>query len=402
MTRLFFVLIFIFTVNNPAWAANWNQGSSSDSGPKKTSTRVHSYGSVKGVDVSTYVASGKIIRDTSLKIWSPNKGTDKICLKSSYNPHKKSGFDKIVYGYQWPNLLGGASKFNSENLKILNFIVEFQASAEKNDSLKSKADIATKLLKKRLLNAAEEDAFTSLKWDKKIGSSPAFVTAVTVKANAFVIAGLESMDALSEKEFQKIDTWIQKLIKNMAKTKCSNGCDLSPDSMVSVFSANILYGAASKNRELFDLGQKELESYLKNRETSAIGYKVRNDNEVMHHAVIAAEVLQLNGIDAYEFQLKDGSFDDAVSYHAQNVLKLGLAKTKTMGDKRDEARSIMRKQGFGTHLAWIPVYLSRQNQSPAAIDVQKLHAAVRKVDPKPYFGLQVGLHTGCYFGGSIN
>ena len=204
VTRLFFVLIFIFTVNNPAWAANRNQGSSSDSGPKKTSTRVHSYGSVKGVDVSTYVASGKIIRDTSLKIWSPNKGTDKICLKSSYNPHKKSGFDKIVYGYQWPNLLGGASKFNSENLKMLNFIVEFQASAEKNDSLKSKADIATKLLKKRLLNAVEEDAFTSLKWDKKIGSSPAFVTAVTVKANAFVIARTVSQYLLFPSFFSKI------------------------------------------------------------------------------------------------------------------------------------------------------------------------------------------------------
>ena len=61
----------------------------------------------------------------------------------------------------------------------------------------------------------------------------------------------------------------------MAKTKCSNGCDLSPDSMVSVFSANILYGAASKNRELFDLGQKEFESYLKNRETSGIGAAAR-------------------------------------------------------------------------------------------------------------------------------
>ena len=77
MTRLFFVLIFIFTVNNPAWAANWNQGSSSDSGPKKTSTRVHSYGPVKGVDVSTYVASGKIIIASNLSVYK-NILTNKV------------------------------------------------------------------------------------------------------------------------------------------------------------------------------------------------------------------------------------------------------------------------------------------------------------------------------------
>ena len=401
MVRAVISCVLVLVVSLPAWAANWNQGSGSDTGPKKTTTRMHSWGPVRNVPVTTYVPSGAIKRDLSLKIWSPKIDDIKTCWKSTYNPHKKSEFDQIVFGYRWPNLMNGASKFNEDNLNMLNHIIQLTASPNGDSYAKEKASKAAGLLKKRLLNAAKESAFTRVKWDKKVGSSPSFVTALTVKTTAFVIAGLESMGLLSKKEFNQIEEWVLKLLGNIAKTKMGNG-KLSPDHMVAVFSTHILYGAASKNRELFDIGKKEFESYLKKRSISGIGDKVRNDNETMHHAIIAAEILELNGVPAYDFKLKDGNFEEAVSRHATNILDLGSAEVKTQGDPKDKARSILRKTGFGTHVAWIPIYLSRHKNSPSAQSVLKLHQVLEKRDPKPYFGLQIGLHTGCYFGGAIN
>ena len=369
----------------------------------KTSTKKHSFGSIINVEVTTYVASKEVNRDPSLKIWDPKPRKDKTssCLKTQYWDDADMKFDKTAQGYHWPNLPNGASRFASENLLMLNHIVGAQFSSTqdgKHSNIKEKKVVQT--LKQRLLKAANDNAFTKPKWKEEGGSSPSFVTAVTVKSNSFTVSALNELGALSEQEFKQIDGWTLELIKNMAKTNRGEGW-LSPDHMVAVFSAHILYGAASKNRELFDIGKTEFEAYLKKRSTSGIGDQIRNDNEAMHHAVIAAEILELNGIPAYDFKLKDGTFDDAVSRHASNVLDLGYKEVKTQGDPKDKARIIMRKSGYGTHIAWIPIYLSRQYDSPNAGPVKQLDQIVRSRDPNPYFGLQIGLHTDCYFGSGL-
>jgi hypothetical protein len=186
----------------------------------------------------------------------------------------------------------------------------------------------------------------------------------------------------------------------MAKTKCSGNCDLSPDSMVSVFSANILYGAATKNRELFELGKKEFENYLSKRNISKVGEGIRNTNEVMHHAIIASDVLAKNDVNAFNWQLKDGTFNDAIIEHARNVISLGSKPIKTSGDKHDKARSIFKKQAFGTHLAWIPIYLSRKKDLENSNVVEELDKKLTSSSlyDKPYFGLQVGVSSGCFYG----
>ena len=217
---------------------------------------------------------------------------------------------------------------------------------------------------------------------------------------AFVVSALESMGALDEKEFSILDAWVYKMILNMAKTKCSGNCDLSPDSMVSVFSANILYGAATKNRELFELGKKEFQNYLSKRNIYKVGEGIRNTNEVMHHAIIASDVLAKNDVNAFNWQLKDGTFNDAIIEHARNVISLGSKPVKTSGDKHDKARSIFKKQAFGTHLAWIPIYLSRKKDLENSNVVEELDKKLTSSSlyDKPYFGLQVGVSSGCYYG----
>ena len=389
------MLIFTFLAYSSVSIAECNFNCSS---PKVSKTKIHSYMSIRDVEVTTYVPPKTINRDPSLIFWNP-RPDQFSCLMSSSIPKINSNFDKTVKGYKYPMREKGASKFMTDNLNLVNIIIWYGHKIPEDEKTKKRLDDAIKTLKTRVLNAAKENAFTKVKWGKG-GSSPAFVTAVNVKSMAFVISALDSVNALNEKEFSKLDTWVYKMILNIAKTKCSSGCDLSPDSMVSVFSANILYGAASKNRELFELGKKEFEKYLSQRNLSKIGEGIRNINEVMHHAIIASDVLQKNEINAFNWPLKDGNFNDAIIEHAQKVISLGSKYVKTSGDKHDKARSIFKKQGFGTHLAWIPIYLSNKNKLKNFEVVEDLDKKLttESLYDRTYFGLQVGVSSGCFYG----
>ena len=368
------------------------------SSPKVSKTKIHSFMSIRGVEVTTYVPPKIINRDQSLIFWNP-RPDQFSCLMSSNAPKINSNFDKTVRGYKYPMRKKGASKFITDNLNLVNIIIWYGSKKPEDEKTKKSLENAIKTLKSRVLNAAKKNAFTKVSWGKG-GSSPAFVTAVNVKSMAFVMSALESMGALGEKEFSILDAWVYKMILNMAKTKCSGNCDLSPDSMVSVFSANILYGAATKNRELFELGKKEFENYLSKRNISKVGEGIRNTNEVMHHAIIASDVLVKNDVNAFNWQLKDGTFNDAIIEHARNVISLGSKPVKTSGDKHDKARSIFKKQAFGTHLAWIPIYLSRKKDLENSNVVEELDKKLTSSSlyDKPYFGLQVGVSSGCYYG----
>ena len=368
------------------------------SSPKISKTKKHSYMSIRGVEVTTYVPPKKINRDQSLIFWNP-RPDQFSCLMSSSTPKINSNFDKTVKGYKYPMRKKGASRFMTDNLNLVNIIIWYGGKKPEDEKSKNRLENAIKTLKLRVLNAAKKNAFTKVSWGKG-GSSPAFVTAVNVKSMAFVMSALESMGALSENEFSILDAWVYKMILNMAKTKCSGNCDLSPDSMVSVFSANILYGAATKNRELFELGKKEFENYLSKRNISKVGEGIRNTNEVMHHAIIASDVLAKNDVNAFNWQLKDGTFNDAIIEHARNVISLGSKPVKTSGDKHDKARSIFKKQAFGTHLAWIPIYLSRKKDLENSNVVEELDKKLTSSSlyDKPYFGLQVGVSSGCFYG----
>ena len=368
------------------------------SSPKISKTKKHSYMSIRGVAVTTYVPPKKINRDKSLIFWNP-RPDQFSCLMSSSTPKINSNFDKTVKGYKYPMRKKGASKFMTDNLNLVNIIIWYGGKKPEDEKSKNRLENAIKTLKLRVLNAAKKNAFTKVSWGKG-GSSPAFVTAVNVKSMAFVMSALESMGALSENEFSILDAWVYKMILNMAKTKCSGNCDLSPDSMVSVFSANILYGAATRNRELFELGKKEFENYLSKRNISKVGEGIRNTNEVMHHAIIASDVLAKNDVNAFNWQLKDGTFNDAIIEHARNVISLGSKPVKTSGDKHDKARSIFKKQAFGTHLAWIPIYLSRKKDLENSNVVEELDKKLTSSSlyDKPYFGLQVGVSSGCFYG----
>jgi hypothetical protein len=399
----YFVSLMILTSLN-AHSANWNKKKQADE-PKESiqssigDTRTHSKGAMRNMKVTTYAPSFTPERDDSLRLWNPSPDRTS-CLRAISTTTKISGFDKSAAGYRWPNLENNAAAFNTENLKLLNVITwhgqEPPKTERQEQLLKSSVDV----LRSRLLNAAKEKAFTKVKWDNR-GASPAFSVAVTVKATSFAVAGLKSINALTADDLSTIDSWVLSMIKQMAKTKCSSGCDLSADSVVAVYAANILYGAASQNRTLFELGAQEFKEYLQERKNLKLGEGVRNSNEVMHHALIAAAVLELNGIPARKFPVGNKTLSNAVELHAQDVIEEGEKPLKTAGDLKDEARIIMKKEGYGTHIAWVPVYLSHYEAGSEPEIIKKLDKKLRDSEgmyQKAYFGLQVGIHSGCYFG----
>ena len=63
----------------------------------------------------------------------------------------------------------------------------------------------------------------------------------------------------------------------------------------------------------------------------------------------------------------------------------------------------LKKKGFGKHLAWLPIYLSRDKKSEISkviIELDKKVTAANLYD-RPYFDLQIGVSSGCYYGKTI-
>lgn len=125
---------------------------------------------------------------------------------------------------------------------------------------------------------------------------------------------------------------------------------------------------------------------------------IRKNNEVMHHVTHGAFVLRLNGFDALNRRYGNYTPIDAIIYHARQVAANRDRPVRTAGDPTDAARSIFRAQGWGTHLAWIPVVLSTPGSESARADVRALDTLLRRTDRAQYWGSQIGVHTGCLFG----
>ena len=63
----------------------------------------------------------------------------------------------------------------------------------------------------------------------------------------------------------------------------------------------------------------------------------------------------------------------------------------------------MRSQGYGTHIAWIPIYLKRFIGDKSSDTVIELRQELREKyrDRKPFFGQQIAINTSCYYGDKI-
>ena len=331
----------------------------------------------------------EIKRDASLVFWDfrPNV---KICSRQTTNVTRvrPDDYDSTVYGYKWPERSIGAPKFFRDNSLIINTILSKQeGSREANDLLD--------ILLERMLIAAKRKAFTNPDWEGPKGSSPSFVQTVVVRNVALAVSLLRQRLKLdtNSPEFRELDGWVYQLMGTMEKRQPAQ------DHKASAYVAQMGWGLASSNRELFEEGRLRFTKLLsKPMRDLEIGDGLRNNNEVMHFAVIGAYLLKINGNAGYELPVGDKTFDEALDSHVQKLLVTRDEKLKHSVDPTEPAESIFRRQGWGTHLAWIPIYLNSPGSAQTQESVKALHKALSMADGKEYFGTQIGLHSGCMFG----
>jgi hypothetical protein len=160
-------------------------------------------------------------------------------------------YDSVVYGYKWPERSIGAPKFFRDNSLIINTILSKQEeSREANEFLD--------ILLERLLTAAKRKAFTSPDWEGPGGSSPTFIQTITVRNVALAVSLLRQRSKLDSNspEFREIDEWVYHLMGIMEKKGDSR------DHKASAYVAQMGWGLASSNRDLFEEGRRRFTKFL--------------------------------------------------------------------------------------------------------------------------------------------
>lgn len=313
-----------------------------------------------------------------LKLLSTGKIDKKICTRFGLEPYGTDTI-KIVREPRWPNQSGSAHQFIHKNAQHLAYALTTKKDTDKE-------------FVSRLLKAVDSNAYTVLDFETVGGGSPAFLTAVLIKSISYSVSYLDSKQALTDAQRTTIFNWVKKLKGNVYARKNS------PDHKAAIATSLIMAGAAFKDEALFRQGLDKYTGLLsKFKNFIAFSSHVRINNEVMHHMLPGAEVLLLNGIDVFSLKYGKHTFHDTIENHANKVIKTGHKKVRTEAITDKVARSIMKAEGYGTHLAWIPVYLSTFSDTKAAASLVALDKVLRKSDYKDYYGTSLGIHSGCLF-----
>ncbi len=312
------------------------------------------------------------------KLWTRGFASSGKCRAFSGKTGPEQ-FSTSVEGYSYPIPKRSGAEFIERTIRHLNSA----AAGGAND----------KVLLARLLAAANSNAYTKLDFGAKGGSSPSFVTSVMVRTIAHAVSYLRTRNAISSADLKIIDQWVRKLLKNSGIRAGS------VDHKASVAVAQISWGAATGNASLFKSGQSKLNNVMgKIRSKPQFDSKVRVNTEVLPIVLMGAHILRLNGIDMFSRKYGKYTLHDVVAHHAAWVSRTGTTKVKTEEISDKVARSIMKSEGWGTHQAWIPLYLAHFPKSHAAGAVRKLHAQVKRAQNIAYYGRNMGVHSACYFG----
>ena len=305
-----------------------------------------------------------------------------ICSQYQATPTTIST-QKSVTRYRYPFKEGNFELFMDGLAKQINWYVIEQATGKRNTAL-------LPTMRDNLIQAANSDAFTQLDWTGK-GGGPQFATSLLIKSISYIYAILDSEKQLNDEDKAVLRSWVAKMLPNRLKRVNSVDTEFAGDN------ALIYWGAATKDNAYYQEGKekfyKRIERRIKSNATFA--KSVRHNNEVAHQLIPGAEILALNGEDLFEVKFKGFSVLDFVQTHSEWVYDKGSERMKTEGDMHDPARTIMKSQGFGTHLAWIPVHLSRFKNSQSVLDLRK---KLRSSDLKPFYGQHLSIHTGCVYG----
>lgn len=311
-------------------------------------------------------------------LWSTSHVNASAC-RTHASPHGPATFSQVVQGHRWPHTPGGAIEFIDHTAAHLNAA----AIGRAND----------RRLADRLVAAARARAWTRLDFEGPGGPSPSFASAIVVRTTAYAVSYLRGRNAVTAAELREIGDWIAVLQRNSRQRAHA------PDHQAAIILAEVSWAAAIGDRSGLNQAAGRLVRFLAPlRRNPYITADLRSNNEVMHHLTLGAQILRQNGFDLLNHDTGGHTLNTAIIHHARRVQENRDRPITTAGDPTDQARSIFRAQGWGTHLAWIPVVLSTPGSDAAQRDVLALDAALRRTDRNPYWGIQIGVHTGCLFG----
>ena len=324
------------------------------------------------------VLSTDSVQATEMRLWTTAFASSGNCRAFSQTTGPEAT-SRSVTGYSYPMPTASGAEFIERTVLHLN-----AAAAGRGDPEK---------LRQRLLVAVQSGAFTNLDFGSRGGSSPSFLTSVMVGTIAHSVSYLRSMNAISAEDMRTIDAWVSKLMRNMGSRATST------DHKASIGVAQMAWGATTDSARLYRKGLKRVNSVLRKLQREpAFDNNVRVNNEVLPIVLMAAHIARLNGSDLFGKRFGENSLHDAVAHHAAWVSQTGTANVHTEIIADSVARSIMKSDGWGTHQAWIPLYLAHFPRSHAADQVVQLHRQVKRAQNIAYYGRNMGIHSACYFG----
>lgn len=311
----------------------------------------------------------------ALQFWSPPVDPGRCTTGSSVEPLT---FEKRITGWKRDHV---ASQFVEEMGVNLS-----RAVAQQSYDVRGFAEA--------FLRAIDSRAFTRLDFEGPGGPVPVYATSLVLISAAYTVDLFDQHNVWQGDERQRVIEWGDKLDRNQnEKRKYA-----SVDSIAAIAAARMAWGAATDQEKVFKRGLKDFMKTANRLGAEALFEdSARDNNEDVSFMLVAAEAAMRSGLDVYAMSFNGVTLHDAVNAHAELSIKIGTKKLRE-NEGIGGRRSYLRENGYATHVAWIPIYLSRFPDGPAAVSVRRLHEAVRAVRPGPFHGTNIGGPTECLWG----
>lgn len=228
-----------------------------------------------------------------------------------------------------------------------------------------------------LTKAAQEKSYIFLDFEDAGGPSPAFLQKLLAYSVAQAVVVLDQRNAWKQGQRDAVLAWGRALAEETDPKRSY----ATLDTFAAIAAARMAWGALAEREALFqdglqdfhrvgwgidpdtrlfdiELGLRDLGKITQFYPDEGPSLALRINNEMIQHMVRAAEVAEVNGINAYNFSYNGLTLQDVIQEFAAKTLKHG--------------GSHVRSGGFVAHLGWVPLYLKRFPEGPGSADLKNV------------------------------